>query len=270
MRLRRWMVSPSSRPWSRREYSFSWKTQTPGASAAFASKFRRIARLINDRDFAAAEPLIAELEFGERASLYEDAWLWWTKFVYLSTSGSSDTAEMRRCLQRAIGYEEEYLAPEQFVAAAERLVVLHAQALDIAAAISTFERLRDATAARRADGYEQAVAYLEPSYERMLDLVRGNDLLGMDATIGEYDYWVHDLLRRAFSVEDVVGRLEVLDIRCTRRTQRYSSVPIDTVWSIPESWGVCRVYLKGEPGTTFRFLEYPRSYSPPAAVDTAE
>src|SRR5690349_6955420 len=96
---------------------FQMEDKASGASPAFTSKYRRIAGLVNKGDFAAAEPLIAELEFGERNNLYEDAWFWWTKYVYLSASGSTDSEEMQRCLQRAIGYEQEYLAPVQFVAA---------------------------------------------------------------------------------------------------------------------------------------------------------
>jgi TonB family protein len=245
---------------------FQLEGEQQGASSRFASKYRRIVRLIDDGDFAAAEPLIAELEFGERTNLYEDAWFWWAKYVYLLRTGSSDTAEMRRCLQRAVGYEQEYLSPEQFVAAAERLLVLDARALDISAAISTFERLRDAKTARRADAYERVIANLQPSYEKMLELVRGEQPLAVAGRIGEYDYWVHDLLRRSFSVADIEGRLDVLDVRCERGTRRYSSVPADTVWTVPESWGDCGIYLKGEPGATFAFHEYPRSYDPTNGV----
>ena len=240
-----------------------------GASSAFIAKYRRISRSINDDDFAAAEPLIAELEFGERNNLYEDAWFWWTKYVYLAESGSTDTAEMRRCLQRAIGYEQEYLPPDQFVAAAERLVVAHARALDVSAAIATFERLRDAKTARRSDSYERAVANLQPTYERLLAIINGEDLLVTNGTVGEFDYWVHDLLRRSFSFADITGRLSALDIRCERGTRRYDAVPAETIWTVPKSWGTCGAYVKGEPGTTFAFQEYPLSFVPTADVDVA-
>jgi len=233
-----------------------------GASTRFANKYRHIVRLIDDGDFAGAEPLITELEFGERMNLYEDAWFWWAKYVYLLRSGSSDTEEMRRCLQRAVGYEVEYLTPEQFLAAAERLVVLEARALDYSAAISTFERMRDAKTARRADAYEKVIANLQPGYEKMLEVVRGDQVLAVNGKIGEFDYWVHDLLRRSFSIADIVGRLDVLDIRCERGTRRYSSVPADTVWTVPASWGDCGIYLKGERGATFAFHEYPLRYNP--------
>ena len=155
-------------------------------------------------------------------------------------------------------------APLSPVLAASRRV--RRCALDISAAISTFERLRDAKTARRADSYEKVIANLQPSYEKMLELVRGEQLLIVDGKIGEYDYWVHDLLRRSFSIADVVGRLDALDVRCERGTRRYSAVPADTVWTVPESWEDCGIYVKGEPGATFAFHEYPRSYAPANGV----
>jgi TonB family protein len=239
----------------------------PGASQAFVSKYRRLARFVNEGDFAAAEQLITELEFGERKNLYEDAWFWWAKYVYLSASGSSDAAEMLRCLQRAVGYEQEYLTPDMFIAAAERLVVAHARALDISSAMTTFERLRDAKTARRAENYEKAVANLQPTYDRMVEVVNGEQILVTNATVREFDYWVHDLLRRSFSLADIMGRLDVLDIRCDRGTRRYNTVPADTIWTVPPSWGDCGAYIKGEPGATFAFHEYPLSFVPPSGVD---
>jgi hypothetical protein len=186
---------------------------------------------------------------------------------------------MRRALERAVGSEDQdmYLSMEQFVAAAERLVVLHARAADIAAAIAMFERLRDAVAefaearetagTRAAQNFAQSVAGLKPGYDAMLELAAGDGPMAMNGEVGEFDYWVHDLLRRSFSIANVQGRLESLDIRCERGRRRYDAIPADTVWRVPENWGECGVYLKGEPGSTFAFREYPRTYAAPAAVD---
>jgi hypothetical protein len=120
--------------------------------------------------------------------------------------------------------------------------------------------LRDAKAARRADNYEETMQTLTPSYEQLVQIVEGESVLVTRARIGEFDYWVHDLVRRSFSMVDVVGRLDVLDIRCDRSTKRYNTIPADSTWTIPQSWGKCGVYIKGERDTTFAFHEYPASY----------
>lgn len=250
------------------------------ASAAFVGNYRQLVRLVDAQDFQAAGALLAEMEAAERLNRYETAFLWWAKYVYLSRTSASDFAQMRRALERAVGDEEDmYLSMDQFVAAAERLVVLHAQALDIAAAIGMFERLRDAVAdftkvranaqTPAAQTYAQAVAALEPGYEAMLELVKSDRLMEMNGVVGEFDYWVHDLLRRSFSVADIDGRLDLLDIRCDRGRRRYDAVAVDTVWRVPEEWGTCGIYIKGEPGARFVFREYPPSYAPSAFTDVS-
>jgi hypothetical protein len=75
--------------------------------------------------------------------------------------------------------------------------------------------------------------------------------------IGGHEYWVHDLLRRSFSLSRVAGNVESVDIRCTRGTKRYDTFAEGDVWHVPESWGECGVYIKGTPGTTLALEEHP-------------
>jgi hypothetical protein len=144
-----------------------------------------------------------------------------------------------------------------FVTAAQRLYVLQVQELDFSAARNTFARLRDSKEAKKSAAYEGAIAGLTPSYERIGEIVSGPSVLVIDAEIGRLDYWVHDLLRRSFSLGNVNGRIDVVDLRCERSTNRYDSFPGEAVWEVPESWGECGVYIKGAPGTTFVFREHP-------------
>jgi TonB family protein len=251
------------------------------ASPGFVKDYRQLVGLVDGKDFEGAAALLAKMEAEEQLNRYETAWLWWAKYVYLSRASSADHPQMRRALERAVGSEDDmYLSMEQFVAAAERLVVLHAQAGDIAAAIDMFERLRDAVTkfaearatagTQAAQSYTQSVAGLQPGYEAMLELVQSDRPMAMNGTVGEFDYWVHDLLRRSFSLANVNGRLELLDIRCERGRRRYGAVVVDTVWRVPEDWGNCGIYIKGEPGATFAFREYPHNYVAPVFVDVSQ
>ena len=88
-------------------------------------------------------------------------------------------------------------------------------------------------------------------------MIAGPQLLPIKAEIGQYDYWVHDLMRRSFSMTNVSGRVDGVDVRCKQGTRRYETYPKDAVWQVPESWGECGVYIKGERGATFTFQEHP-------------
>jgi hypothetical protein len=107
---------------------------------------------------------------------------------------------------------------------------------------------------------------LEPINAQLLAAV-GGDETRMNGRIGQYEYWVHDLLRRSFSAVDVRGNVEAIDIRCEKGTRRYTALQPNLIWSIPESWGTCGVYVKGAKDTTFGFEEYSPSRRAANAID---
>jgi TonB family protein len=231
--------------------------EQPGAGSDFVRTFREIGEVIEAGDHTRANEMITDLEFAERRNLYEDAWFWWLKFQYLDAIGQGDSDEARTALRRAIGYEEDYLTPDAFVAAVERLYTLEARALDLSAAINAFERLNDSRPARRSRYYDDTVNAMLRSVDAIRALIDGPNILEVTGNIGEHGYWVHDLLRRSFSLESIDGNVEVVDLRCSRGTVRYESISAGNTWTVPESWGKCGVYIKGTQGTSFKFHEHP-------------
>jgi TonB family protein len=228
-----------------------------GATPDFLRKFRQISKSLQEGDLATAQPLLDELEFNGRDNLYEDAWFWWLKYVYLETAESPSNKDKITALRRAVGYEGDFLDKDLFVIAANNLFLLEAKSNDLSAARRTYMRLRDSRTAERAERYEATIAALTPTFEEIERIVAGNELLVSQAEIGANGYWVHDLLRRAFSMANIVGRVDVVDVRCEQGTKRYATFPIDGVWRVPDRWGTCGIYIKGAPGTTFEFEEHP-------------
>ena len=231
--------------------------EATGVTREFQDAYRKIRRLLDAGDYAAAEPLITEMEFGGRQNLYEDALFWALKYGYLEGVQSADTAEKQRALQLALGYQSDHLPPDMLVALMQRLYVLQVQAIDFGAARSTFDRLRSSESAQKSSQHAGVVAELTPSYEQLEQVIAGPQTLAVKAEVGQYDYWVHDLMRRSFSLGHVNGRIDSISVRCERGTRRYETYPEDAVWHVPESWGVCGVYIRGERGTTFTFVEHP-------------
>lgn len=197
----------------------------------------------------------------------EDAWFWFLKALYMDVSKSSDLDARAEALSRAVG-RGVYLDDELHVTATQQLYALHAQRGEYGAAIETFERLEGLRSVRGAANYDAALTAMRPTYEKMIETVNGQSLLTRQAEIGDHDYWVGKLLRRSFTLVDVMGRVDVVDIRCGRGTARFDFTKPDEAWTIPESWMSCGIYIKGQPGTTFTFVEYPLGSSPgdPAAV----
>jgi TonB family protein len=229
-----------------------------GASEEFVRQYRRIQTALKDGDLPRAEELLTELRYKERQSLYEDAWFWWTRSTYLEAANGS-AEEQREALTRAIGYDEMYLTPEMFVSAAAKLFVLRTRDNDLSGALEIFERLKSTKQAQGAKNYFDVVPKLESAVREIDRAVAGNQVLMVNGRIGEHDYWVHPLLRRSFALGNIEGQLEHVSIRCERRNVTFTEVTDERTWTVPESYGKCSAYLKGAPGASFEFYEYPPS-----------
>lgn len=239
------------------------------ASRNFLRAYNQINQLLRKNELAAASKRIDGLELAERYTLTEDAGFWWLKYQYLESAGSSDDAAMIDALQHALGYEGDYLPPGLFVAAAQILYDKYARVGDLSSAVRTLARLKKSQRARLSKSYEQTVAQLETANLRIEATVASDETLRMNGRIAEHEYWVHDLLRRSFSVADVQGEIEAIDIRCEKGTRRYTALRPDFTWTIPPTWGACGVYVRGEVGTSFAFEEYPAARAPEHAIDPA-
>lgn len=246
--------------------------EAKGASPRFIKKYRAIARLIDEKNLAEAGPLVQALGEGE-LNFYEEAWFWWLNYVYLEATGTAEPAPLEESLRKALGssqgQDDDYLQPDIFVSASQRLFVLRVRSGDLSGAVTVFEHLEASRMAKRSKLYKDVAASLESIYDKIMSVVAGPDILQQTARVDEHDYWVHRMLRRSFALGDVKGgKLEVVDVRCTRANRRFLSIPKNAVLKIPDTWGDCSVYIKGEEGTTFTFEEYPQSYA--QAIDPAQ
>ena len=231
------------------------KDSIKGARGLFISKYRKISKLIEERKLDEAEPLLTELQYGEKQNLYEDAWFWWLRYVYLDAQGSVDNEEKENCLTKAIGYEVDYLPPDIFVAATQALYKLYVETTDLGYAIETYERLLNSKTAKRSRYYKDALAAMEAHVQKLRELIAVNNILNYKARIGDHDYWTHPLIRRSFSIDGINGIVKLVDIRCTNHTERYPLSETNT-WELPDEWGECTLYVKGDQGTTFNFYEF--------------
>lgn len=231
--------------------------EEPGAGQRFVRSFRRIGSMIEHGDLDDAKESIEELRYSQRLNLYEDAWFWWLNYQYLDAAGEGESNAARNSLLRALGYEEDYLAADTFVAAAERLFALLVRSQDFSAALGVHARLTESKSAQRSEYFEPVTTQMMKTVAAIRNLIDGPETLEVTGLIGEHGYWVHDLLRRSFSIVAIDGEVEAVDLRCRRGTTRYSNIGDGNAWTVPESWGSCGVYIKGTEGTTFKFHEHP-------------
>jgi hypothetical protein len=76
-------------------------------------------------------------------------------------------------------------------------------------------------------------------------ILEGEDPLIVQANIDDKGAWFHKLSRNSFSLTDIQGELDEIEIRCANKRTR-TTVGSDTDWAIPASWGQCTVFVKGK------------------------
>ena len=220
-------------------------------------KYTQIQQMIAQHDLDHAHAMLDELKSGGKFNVYEDAWFWWLKYQYLEAAGGASVNERRETLRRAIGYELDYLPPDIFVFASVRLFDLEKAASNFAGALDAADRLKGSKTAKSSKNYPEAVSALDAASVRIRTLINDDSILKVVGTVSNHDYWVHGLLRWSFSIGEISGHLDDVEIRCERGNARYPAVTAEQIWTVPRIWGSCSAYIKGEPGTTFVMYEHP-------------
>jgi len=82
----------------------------------------------------------------------------------------------------------------------------------------------------------------------------GDDALAVKARIDE-DPWTYQLVRRVFTIADLDGQIEAIEVECNRR-KTVLKFQDNAEWKLPESWGECTLFIDGKRGTTFTVYEF--------------
>ena len=80
--------------------------------------------------------------------------------------------------------------------------------------------------------------------------------------------WVYEPLRRTFSFAALNGNVERFEVRC-ERNRLDGPVAAGQAWTLPDDARDCRVFVFGDDGASFDFVEYVHSDSVDTAADAA-
>jgi TonB family protein len=224
-----------------------------GASRRFRARFDSITQLLDENEVDAARELLETTAGSKRLNLYELARVWLLRARVAEARGN--TAGELRNLRRA-AYDEQWLEPELYSAVLRSIFWLQIDTKKYSAALATHEKL----AARP----EEVTPEISEAVSQIVSFVNGDKLLGTEGFIADADetdetpHWAHSLLRREFGFAEINGSVGRLEIRCDWN-RAIDVVEKNRTWAIPESWGNCRLFVFGEPGASFKLIEFPKS-----------
>lgn len=191
--------------------------------------------------------LLERLEELPRHNRYEDAAYWWVKAAYEGALGNMRAR--RQSLLRAIGYGDNYLAPDLYLNGLQLLYADYVRTGELAAALETYNTL-----SAMLDTAEQPDE-LRNHVEGVRLAVAGRETLRARAYIEDARPWAHSLSREWLEIGEIDGRLDRFSVWC-RHQARELEISGEAAWHIPPSWGPCRIFVYGEPGTAFSVWEY--------------
>jgi len=229
-----------------------------GATAPFRRHWRDLQRLKQagrtDEALDSAQALLAR----RGLNLYEAATARVELAILIAQRGDAhETLNSLRTATRGMHYLNE---PELAVQLREAQLSLEIELGEYSRAIDSAEWL---LVHNFTDGRSEQLAI---TLDQLMGLRQGAGYLTVSGKIGEWTadaaddeqpaFWTHQLLRRQFGIEDVEGEVRAVDLRCAWQRVLMEYDP-DIAWRTSEDWGPCDVYVYGQPGTTFRLVEYP-------------
>ncbi len=251
--VRAWTFDPATRDGKTIEQcqnsvqlDFKMHKTPKGASRRFAKQYRNVLKLINEQALDDAKQALDKLAKRPRQNFYEDKFFFSVKASYFQAIG--DNRQELTNLKKLIPTGKDYLPKSSYVYSITRAFQLALINNELSSTLYFYNKLK------QFDATNEKVATLTPYIEKIEQLIDSSAHIFVAAQINERNHWNHYLARKSFTIANVTGKLNTVDIRCDNHFSTYD-VDNEKKWKIPASWGNCQLFVKGEQGTKFNLVE---------------
>jgi len=227
-------------------FDFMLNTEKQAARKKFARSYKKVTKLITEKKFDEAQKKIEELKSKGAWNLYEDAWInSLSAFLYSETGEESKELAVLTSLSRS---DKSYFDDDKNLNNLLRLFSLNIDHKLYVEALKVAKKVKKLDKAKKVYfKLEKMVGQLEKFIDSGGDyVVKGN--------ISSKGVWSYGLARNSFGFIGQTSNLRKLDIRCDNKHSVYS-IAKDSVWTIPNSWGECRVFVYGDNNSTVSLVE---------------
>lgn len=226
--------------------------QKGGASRRFVSKYKAIDALLEAGDLQQAQEAMEELHERDANNRYENPWLW-----SLDARLASELEEYRRELaswSRAISSSRTH-SPEHKTFADNFVAKMYARQYQLNAYYGQYAKaLEAASNLESMEGQSDVYEGIADSVNSIREFIASDETIRVSMELKDRSTQFYNLTRNRFMFEDIQGHLDTVEIRCDSHYETYT-VAEEHLWTIPESWGACRVMIKGDMGTQYNILE---------------
>jgi len=239
------------------------------ATRSFRRKHRRIAQDLVYEKNAEARVKMDELSASVGFNTYESTMLW---LLLGRVEGVEDNdAGKLECYRRALSVSTpSTLRVENRLGLLGKIFWLEDQLGQYAAALQTFHSLETASGETPVDGDAAArAAEIRALIDSEADLVAQATVYNPCDCDAGTPLWYYKPARRTFSFANLSGNVQSFEARCEHQRVQ-GPVEAGTKWTLAPEWGSCRVFVFGDDGATFEFVEHPtgaEDVAPTAVVE---
>ena len=255
--LEEWRFEPSTdeNPWNFVDIRSEINRGADRASSNFMRRSQRILRSLYDEENEMARIHANSTYKMGGWNLYESTMLW---MILGRVEGvEEDHAGKLEMYERALAMGNAAALPaEDRITLMEKIFLLQAHFNQLAAATITHQRIE------RLEGSEEAVERMSERFAEIQGQLAADAPVTAQAMIsapcdcdeGE-PLWDYAPARRTFSFANANGNVERFEARC-EAGRLQGGTDAGKQWTLAPEWGECRVFVFGDDGATFDFVEH--------------
>lgn len=218
---------------------------TKGVSRRFKGKYTSALQAMEDKDYPLLEELLEDMSQMRNRHLSENNYM-----HLLAANYAEVTGDKEQQLFHLYRVTRALLSEERAFSTLNSIFLIQISLNNLQSAQATYNKLIKLESAKpHLANYHNIMATIENVVGGEADIVRSAD-------IAEKDYWSASLVRNEFSLVDIKGTLNKLDVRCSNKHHIYT-VEKNNTWTLPASWENCRIYIYGDDNTSFNLVEHP-------------
>jgi len=240
------------------QMDFTMVDKDGGVSRKFLRKYNKAKKALAAKDFKDAQAQLVTLENHKQRRLAEN---FHSKLLQADYAKAINDKSLQLSALSSIGLtRSKIISPEQELSILHQKFILSAQLNRYKSALSTYSELEKLELAK------PYLAQLSKIKQKVETFIESDREIVIQGDIKEKQFWYHSLARNNFSLTNIKGSLNKLDVRCANKRHVYS-VEENNTWKIPSSWKGCSLYIYGDDNTQFMLVEHPPETQTTAAID---
>jgi len=239
------------------QMDFTMADEDGGVSRKFLSKYKKAKKALEAKDFKLAQAQLVKLENHKQRRLSENVY---SKLLKADYAKAIDDKSLQLLSLSGIGLKnKKIINPEQEFSILKQKFILKVQLNLYKSALATYKKLEKLELAK------PYLAKFQKIKQQIEDFIASDSEIVITGDIKENYAWNHSLARNSFTLTNIQGSLNKLDVRCANKRHVYS-VEENNTWNIPSSWKSCSLYIYGADNTKFTLVEHAKNIQTTAAI----